>query len=174
MAASPTSRRIGGFLVDRRVLSRDDLERLLDDEERSGVPLADQLAESDAVGEKDLTAAVADVLGLAFVDLDDQIIPPDLWAIVPRDLATDYRAVATARTSDGGMLVALDDPDDQLLAALEEDLGCSITPALASRADLDRVIAEMYATTAARGPGREQLGERAGVVGAHGSSWASC
>ena len=61
------SRRVGEFLVARKVLSRDSLEVALRHEEESGVPLAKILAGEGLVSERDLVAAVADQIGGALV-----------------------------------------------------------------------------------------------------------
>jgi len=148
-----SSRRLGEFLVARRVLSRDALDELLVREEAEGVDLSSLLIADELVSEHDLTAAVANELGFAFVDLAERSILPDVWGMVPEDLARGYLAVALERRDDG-VVVAMDDPgDDQVLAALETDLGSAVHPVVAVRDDLVRLIGQMY------GPGREDDGD---------------
>jgi len=139
-----SSRRLGEFLVARRVLSRDSLEELLSREAVEGVHLSHLLALEEIVSGHDLVAAVASELGVPFVDLAEQSILPDVWGMVPEDLARGYLAVALERRPTG-LVVAMEDPgDDQVLAALEEDLGVSVLPAVAARDDLRRLIEQMY------------------------------
>ena len=91
------------------------------------------------MSEQDLTAAVASELGVPFVDLAERSILPDVWGLVPEDLARGYLAVALERRDDG-VVVAMDDPgDEQVLAALEADLGTPIHPAVAVRDELVRL-----------------------------------
>ncbi len=138
------SRRLGELLVGRRVLSRDTLDELLARAASEGVPLEDLLVAGDVVSEHDLVAAVAGELGVAFVDLSDASILPDVWAMVPEDLARGYLAVVVERRRDG-LLVALADPtDQQVITALEADLGATVIPAAAVRSDLVRTVEEMY------------------------------
>jgi twitching motility protein PilT len=139
-----SSRRLGEFLVARHVLSRDALEELLSREATEGVQLAHLLALEDIVSSHDLVAAVASELGVPFVELGEQTILPDLWGLIPEDLARGYLAVALERRPTG-VVVAMEDPgDDQLLAALEEELGATVLPAVASREDLLRLVEQMY------------------------------
>lgn len=139
-----SSRRLGELLVARRVLSRDALEELLAREATEGVHLSHLLALEELVSSHDLVAAAASELGVPFVDLADQSILPDVWALVPEDLARGYLAVALERRPTG-VFVALEDPgDDQVITALEEDLGAPVVPAVAAREDLQRLIAQMY------------------------------
>jgi twitching motility protein PilT len=145
-----SSRRLGEFLVARRVLSRDVLDELLDREAKEGIHLSNLLVADELVSEQDLTAAVASELGVPYVDLAERSILPDVWGMVPEDLARGYLAVALERRDDGGIVVAMDDPgDEQVVAALESDLGAEVHPAVAVRDDLVRLITQMY------GPGRE-------------------
>src|SRR5262245_42827801 len=139
-----SSRRLGEFLVARRVLSRDALDELLAREEAEGVDLANLLVADELVSEQDLTAAVANELGFPFVDLAERSILPDVWGLVPEDLARSYLAVALERRDDG-VILAMDDPgDEQGVAALEADLGTPIHPAVAVRDELVRLVHQMY------------------------------
>ncbi|HEX4869066.1 MAG TPA: PilT/PilU family type 4a pilus ATPase [Acidimicrobiales bacterium] len=139
-----SSRRLGEFLVSRRVLSRDALEELLSREATEGVQLSHLLTLEEIVSSHDLMAAVASELGVPFVELAEQTILPDLWALVPEDLARGYLAVALERRP-SGVIVAMEDPgDDQVVAALEEELGAPVLPAVAARDDLQRLIDQMY------------------------------
>ena len=88
------SRRLGEFLVDRKVLSRDTLETMLDREEREGTPLPRLLAGNGLVSEKDLMAAVAHQVGIPFLDLSETTVDPTLDRLVPADLARSKLAVA--------------------------------------------------------------------------------
>lgn len=138
------SRRLGELLVERRVLSRDTLDELLAREAAEGVPLDELLVAGDVVSEHDLVAAVAGELGVAFVDLTQVTIVPEVWAMVPEDLARGYLAVVVERRR-SGVLVALEDPaDEQVVAALEADLGTAIIPAAAVHSELVRTVEEMY------------------------------
>ena len=62
------SRKVGEFLVNRKVLSKDALEYALSKESETGVPLAKILSTEGLVSERDLVAAVADQLNLPFWD----------------------------------------------------------------------------------------------------------
>lgn len=139
-----SSRRLGEFLVARRVLSRDTLDELLAREQAEGIELGHLLVLDHVVSEHDLMAAVAHELGVPFMDLADQTILSDVWGAVPEDLARGYLAVALERQPTG-TVVALEDPtDESVTSALEEDLGTPVLPVVAARAELVRLIEQMY------------------------------
>lgn len=142
-----SSRRLGEFLVSRRVLSRDVLDELLAREAAEGVHLSHLLVQDQLVSEPDLMAAVASELGVPYVDVTERSILPDVWGLVPEDLARGYLAVALERRPEG-ILVVMEDPgDEQVVAALEADLSSPVLPAVAVRDDLLRLIGQMYGPT---------------------------
>lgn len=139
-----SSRRLGEFLVARRVLSRDDLNELLARESTEGIDLAALLQLEHLVSDHDLTAGIASELGLPFADLADQTILPDVWGVLPEDVAREHLAVALERRSDG-IVVAMADPrDDGAMHLLEAELRMTVIPTVAVREDLLRLIDEMY------------------------------
>src|SRR5579862_2560637 len=117
------SRRVGEFLVARKVLSRDSLEVALRHEEESGVPLAKILSGEGLVSERDLVAAVADQVGLGFWDFDQEGISPQVDGMLPESLAKRLCAVAVM-IDNQSLVVAMDDPtDDGAVAELAEATG---------------------------------------------------
>jgi twitching motility protein PilT len=138
------SRRLGEFLVDRKVLSRDNLEAMLDREAREGTPLPRLLAGDGLVSEKDLMAAVASQVGIPFVDLDETTIDPTVDRLVPADLARASLAVAVEARGDQ-LVVAMADPGDTATVhAVEEATGWKVVPAIAEREELRRLVGAMY------------------------------
>jgi twitching motility protein PilT len=150
------SRRVGEFLVARKVLSRDSLEVALRHEEESGVPLAKILAGEGMVSERDLVAAVADQVGIGFWDFDQEGISPNVDGLLPPEVARRLCAVAVM-VDEHQLVVAMDDPtDDDAVAELAEATGFPIEPMLAVRADLKSVIAAMYPERSGPSPVAEE------------------
>src|SRR3954451_5861629 len=87
------ARRFGETLVDRHVLSRDDLEHAIEEAERSRQPLPTVLLSLGLVGSKDLTAALADQMGIRFVDFLETPIHQDAPGMLTADIARRYVAV---------------------------------------------------------------------------------
>ena len=81
------ARRFGEVLVDRHVLSRDDLETAIGESERTGQALPPVLLRLGLVGSKDLTAALADQLGLRFIDFADVAIHQDAPMLLTAETA---------------------------------------------------------------------------------------
>ena len=138
------SRRLGEFLIERKVLSRDILEDLLIRESNDGVSLSKMLLGEGLVAEKDLVAAVAGQAGFSFVDFDHMSVNPALDRLVPVELARRHLAVAV--DFDGSdLVVAMVDPSDQeAVSAIERATAWTVRPAIAVRSELSRVVTSMY------------------------------
>ena len=148
---NPASRRLGEFLVERKVLSRDSLEDMLAREQAEEVPLPRLLISSGLVGEKDLVAAVANQVGMRFVDLIDTQIAPEFDGLLPTDLARSLLAVAVGAEG-GDLIVAMADPSQiEAVRQCPEIAGWNAVAAVAERSELRRVVDAMY--------GRARTGE---------------
>ncbi len=155
-----SSRRLGEFLVDRKVLSRDTLEEALHKEANEGISLTVILLNDGLVGEKDLVAAIAAHSDMRFVDLAQHFVTPDLASMIPTELALRHSVVAV--DWDGAdLVVAIVDPNDErAIRAIEEAVGCSVIPAMAIRSELYKVITALYGQAPGT-TGREKVAGKA-------------
>jgi twitching motility protein PilT len=138
------SRRLGELLVERKVLSRDLLEAALKREETERRSLPSILLGEKLVGEKDLVAAIAAQAGKPFVDLATHVIPGELDAMLPAEVAQQHLAVAVDWIG-SEVLVAMDNPSNaEAVAEIAAEVGCGVQGALTVRSELQRVLAAMY------------------------------
>jgi twitching motility protein PilT len=146
------SRRLGELLIDRKVLSRDVLEGLLERESADGGSLSKLLLSEGHVSEKDLVAALAHQAGYSFVDFQHTAVNPTLESVIPVELAQAHLAVGVDFSGDR-LVVAMADPSDKdAVSAIEAATGFGIAPAIASRRELQRVVGAMYGLSAAPSP----------------------
>ena len=140
------SRRVGEFLVERKVLSRDALEDLLEREATCGEPLSKLLMAEGLVSEKDLVAAVAHQVGFPFVDFETRAINPQLERLVPplpKELAQAHLAVPVDFDGDRLVVAMLDPSDSAAVAAIADATGWAVEPAIAVRSELRKVVSAM-------------------------------
>ncbi|HET7488233.1 MAG TPA: PilT/PilU family type 4a pilus ATPase [Acidimicrobiales bacterium] len=154
----PASRRLGEFLISRKVLARDQFEELILREQNEGVPLSKLLLAEGIVAEKDLVAAVASQVGIPFIDFDQAAVNPALDRLVPAELARRHLAVAVDfQGSD--LVVAMADPSDQeVVSEIERVTAWTVRPAIAVRSELGRVVSAMYGSDDFEGPSGEGEG----------------
>ena len=138
------SRRLGEFLIERKVLSRDDLEKLLERELSEGVALSKLLLGEGIVAEKDLVAAVAAQVGIGFIDFDHVAVNPALDRLVPTELARRHLAVAVDFEGSDLVVAMVDPSSSEAVTEIERATAWTVRPAIAVRSELNRVVASMY------------------------------
>lgn len=140
------SRRLGELLVDRRLLSKDVLETLLDKEATTGVPIAKLLIDGGHVREEDLLRSVADRVGMPYIDLDDALLDPEAVGLLAADAARQFMAMPV-RLEDEKAVIAVADPfDPETHVRLEKLSGIGVTLALATREAIQRAINFVHGT----------------------------
>jgi twitching motility protein PilT len=138
------SRAVGELLVERKVLSRDALEELLVQEQRSGTPFVQLVVADGVVGERDVVAAIAAHVGLPAWNPLDRPIPPMVRSMIPAELARKVSAIVVA-AEDQHLVVAMEDPSDRGAADLiSQTTGWQVRPAMATPGDIRRAIDETY------------------------------
>ena len=149
------SRRAGEFLVDRKVLSRGDLEEALEREEETGVPAAQQLVADGLVHQRDVVAFVAREAGLGFWDPTSDPVSTLVLAMLPLELARRLRCLAI-RVEDTKLVVAFADlPSEEVLDQVHDETRWAVTPVLAAGDDLERAITRVYRLPADEGAAAE-------------------
>src|ERR1700675_1811240 len=108
---SSQGRVLGEFLIDRHVLSRDDLAIATAESRRTGDPLPAVLHRNGLVNEKDLSAAIAETIGLRFVDFTEYPLHPDAASTIPEVEARERVAIGVS-FEDAKLVVAFADPGD--------------------------------------------------------------
>jgi len=147
-------RRFGEALVDRHVLSRDSLESAIEEAERTNQTLPSVLLKLGLVGAKDLTAALADQLGVPFIDFLETPIHQEAPTLLTAELARKWMALPVD-FEDHKLVVAFAEPaDDDALAAVGAATTYEIIAAVADREELVGAIEMIYgASPQAAAPG---------------------
>ncbi|MCP3938308.1 MAG: PilT/PilU family type 4a pilus ATPase [Actinomycetia bacterium] len=140
-----SSRRLGELLIERKVLSRDVLEVVLDREAREGTSISRLLVQEGIVGEKDMIAAIAQQVALPFIDLTKHAVRPDLDKRLPEEIAVEHNAVVVDKDHNG-FIVAMENPtDDDAMSAVTKALGGEpFVACLAVKSELVELLEAMY------------------------------
>src|SRR5258706_7514868 len=138
------SRRFGETLVERHVLSRDDLEQAIEESERTKQALPSVLLRQGLVGSKDLTAALAEQMGVRFIDFLETPIHQDAPETLAAELARQYVAVPVDFEGQKLVVAFAEPPSDTALSAVGHATSFEVIPAVADRSELMRAIAMIY------------------------------
>jgi type IV pilus assembly protein PilB len=144
--ATPTQgiTRLGQAMVERGLITQQDLEQALEHQRTTRKRLGESLIDIGAVTSVQLSQALAEHLGVPFVDLETH--PPDvmLAGMIPEEVARRYCALPVERWS-GQVVVAMANPNDVFaLDDLRVLTGQSILAALADAGHLLAAIEDAY------------------------------
>lgn len=140
-------KRIGQIFLEKKFVTRDQLETLLEEQKKRPGELIGQIAESmGLINEEQLIQALAEQMGMQAVTLGDIAIPSEVLAHVTEPMAQLYRIVPLS-FKDGVLTIAMCDPQKlQILDELRSFLGYEIRAVVASERDVIQALNRYFAT----------------------------
>jgi len=148
VATEPRKRvRLGDLLLEKKLISEQQLKDALDEQRRSGRKLGRVLVDIGAVSEADLHSCLATALNIPFVDLAHIALDHKIVTKLPENHARRHRALVIKE--DGrGYLVCMADPTDLFASdELARVLHKPIRLALGKEATLLKTIDLIYRRT---------------------------
>jgi len=144
MAEVRTKHLLGQLLVERGLITLQDLERALGEQKRTSELLGRVLVRLGMLTDEQLMPVLADQVGMPYVQLTDARIEPDAIAKVPPKFASHYLLMPLA-FANNTLQVAITDPFDiQTLDELKLLLDCNLQPVLASAKEIQEAIQRHY------------------------------
>ncbi|MGH2642042.1 MAG: GspE/PulE family protein [Actinomycetota bacterium] len=160
------SKQLGQILIELGLITPEQLDAALEEHQKTPKALGRVLIDLGMIKEADLVRALAEQVGLEFVDLSDTQIDPASTALLPEALARRYRALPIGER-DGKLLVAMSDPANvYALDDIRTITGREVQPVVATSADVEQAIqkfagldsqVEQLAAEAAEGSEGEEL-----------------
>jgi general secretion pathway protein E len=138
-------RYIGEILVRRGALEPDKLEDALKTAADRSIDLTDLLVATHALEEHKLVRALADEVGMEFVEkIATDLIPEELVDAVPINFARQNRVLPLAQSEDSVRVAVANPLDPFPIDDLRILLGKTITPVAASEEAIDDAINRVY------------------------------
>jgi bacteriophage N4 adsorption protein B len=154
-------RRLGEFLLDRRALSADDLDRALELQKATRLPLGEVLSITGVVPAREVRRALGEQLEMSAVEPDPRQVPRALLERLPEAQAEALEILPLSMDAAGSAHVAFAaDPTPEVRRLCEQQLGCRVVPELASAAAIARARRQAYRRLVEDDrPGTQPLGE---------------
>ena len=163
MAMAPRKRQVlGQILVERGLISLQDLEAALAEQKRTEEFLGKILSRMGLVSEDVLVPILADQLGIPHVRLRETVVESQALAKVPAKFANHY-PLLPIRVINNTLEVAIADPFDvQTIDELRLLLDCDVRPVLAGPQEIREAIQRHYGLGASAVQQLLDAGSRAG------------
>ena len=136
--------RIGTTLIERGLITNEQLDEALEIQRSSGRRVGDILVDLRALSAFELARVLADHMGVPFTDLNTKPPDPILATLLPEDVARRYDALAIARWNEQ-LVIAMANPTDLFaLDDLQMVTRQPIIAAMAVKEDLRAAIDRVY------------------------------
>jgi type IV pilus assembly protein PilB len=133
-------KQLGDILLEGGFVTRDQLTEAYDEHQRLGRSLGRVLVDRGILSESQLVAALAQQIGLRFVDLSEFPVDGSAVARVPEPVCRRHTALPIAY-EDGRLLVAMADPANVFaIDDIRSLTGLEVKPLVATRADVIQAI----------------------------------
>src|SRR3990170_3744718 len=134
------TKQLGQIMLELGFITTEQLDLALEEHRRSPKSLGRVLIDMGYMKEGDLVRALAEQVGLEFVDLDAYPIDATATALLPEALARRYRALPIGER-DGKLLVAMSDPANvYALDDIRTMTGRDVQPVVATANDVEQAI----------------------------------
>jgi type IV pilus assembly protein PilB len=135
------------ILLRKKVLSAEQLEEARVLHRRNNIKLEEAIVSLQYATSAEVTGAMAEAMGVPYVDLTQVTIPPSIIELVPESLARE-RVVLPFAQENGALKVIMSDPSDlDALQALQFILNKDIHPVLSPREQILEAINRHYGQT---------------------------
>jgi len=135
-------KQLGQILLEQGLITNEQLERALVEHRSTARSLGRTLIDLGFIRERDLVMALAEQVGLDFVDLSEYQIDHLAASLLPEQLARRYRALPIGER-DGKLLVAMSDPANVFaLDDIRSITNRDVQPIVATASDVERAIAK--------------------------------
>jgi type IV pilus assembly protein PilB len=105
------SRRLLKFILEAGLISEGQYKNVFEKNKASGQDVGDILVSDNLMTKKELIKIEAYLLGIPFINLENESIPPDVLKIIPESIARAHNIVAF-RKKGNNLEVAMEDPED--------------------------------------------------------------
>lgn len=135
-----SSQQLKAFLLDKRLISRDDLTKAEKLAEKDKDAIENVLIREKFIAEKELIKLKAYILGIPFVDLKQVEIDPETLKTIPEPIAKKNNIVAFKKNKEELEVAMLDPSDLQTIDFIKKKTNLKIKPRFTSRESIKEVL----------------------------------
>jgi len=151
--------RLGDLLVEKKIITEQQLQNILHIHKSSGRKLGQLLIEKGYITENALLSLLATQLKITFIDLKKYPINPDTVQLIPEIYARRFRAIALEENATSILVGMIDPTDIFAFDELSRILKRPLSLAVVRESDLLEILDTIYRRTAEISNLAEQLGD---------------
>lgn len=139
-----THKKLGDFLVERKVITTDQLEKALIVQQGKGGLLGEILVELGFCDEEAIAQVLTVQYGFPFLPLSNYEVDTEVLKIIPENMARQFMLIPIDRVGET-LTVAMANPlNQQAIEDLEMVTGCSILVFISTTTEIRKAIDHYY------------------------------
>ncbi len=138
--------RLKAFILDANLVSEEKFDKALEKAKATNQKVGDVLVSEGLIKEEDLIKLEAYILGIPFVNLEKETIPPDILKIIPESITRSHNIVAF-RKEGKSLEVAMVDPEDlKTIEFIKKKADLKILPRLTTPKSIKNALTQYQKT----------------------------
>jgi type IV pilus assembly protein PilB len=137
------------FLLDTGLVTEKQLKEAEKKAKKTGQKIGEVLVLEGVISDQELTKLQAYILGIPFVNLEKEIIPPDVLRIIPEPIARSHNIVAFRKRGNNLEVAMLDPEDLRTIEFIKKKANLKILPRLTTAASIKNALRQYQKTLTA-------------------------
>src|SRR4030042_209276 len=140
------NQQLKAFLLDAGLVTEAQIKKAKTEAKKGSQKLGEILIKNSAIKPEELTKLQAYILGIPFVNLENEIISKELLGIIPEPIARKHNIVVFKKTG-GNLEVAMLDPENlQVIEFIKKKSNLKILPRLTNEESIKHVLTQYQKT----------------------------
>jgi type IV pilus assembly protein PilB len=135
---------LGEILIQRKVISREQLETALQVQKEKGGIIGEILVNLGALEERDIVVALVIQCGLPYIAINKYTIDPQIVHLIPKEVAQKEKLIALDRIGEILSVVMCNPLNDAKKDYLETLTKCRIATFISTKTEVEEAIARNY------------------------------
>jgi type IV pilus assembly protein PilB len=137
-------RLLGSILLERDLITQDQLEHALQVQERQGGYFGKILVDLKYVDEHDIVTALVIQCHVPYIAIDQYEIDRNVLSLVPRDIARKYHVIPLDQVNKILSIVMADPLDVEAKSELQHVTNCRLVPFIATHGEVEKALHRWY------------------------------
>jgi type IV pilus assembly protein PilB len=140
------TQQLKAFLLDAGLVTQDQFEKVLKKAEKTKQKLGDVLISDGLISQEELIKLEAYILGIPFVNLEKEIISPDVLKVIPESIAKFHNIIAFRKKGQNLEVAMLDPEDLRTIEFIKKTANLKILPRLTTPESIKNALSQYQKT----------------------------
>jgi len=135
-----TKKGLGEMLVEEKLITAEQLENALDQQQRQGGKLSEILVNQGLIKTEELATVLSVQLNMPLIDLTRHVVQPNALQLIPEDMARKHTLIPLDVVGDSLLVVMADPEDIRTIEDIKAQAKMRVEVALGIPSDIERAI----------------------------------